>query len=497
MRNLIILALSLGLVMASGQAFAESKIKFSGFYKVYHENNVNFLRSSDSDHRDAESYFWHRLQLTIDFTPNEDVNVRWVLRGPNAVRWGQVPYGDATGANVAGRPLDVYTRAIYATINSDYGKLVIGRHNATMVGNVAGLETLGYNQRYGDFLVLHAFDWNLPFDGITYSKLWDNGFGIHVLYVKERSDFSQAALYESDNDSDRFGVEPFYKWDGGGVSLLASYAQDKSPAASYTTGNDVYKVDDNWTFFLNPALILTWGDFSLHFEGKVAWGETTYDRRSSVPNGPRLTANKIKDEGLGLYLDGVYKYDQGAVTLAGWFLDGNGPDDGGGPRPGRKKGHELVGIGNFSPFLVAYGSHNGLATGNAVNILGVTGQRGSPNKYRVANHWAIGLLGDHDFTKDVRFHWGLGYFRAVKPRARHLVGYNQNNQEIWADDSKELGYEADIGVIAKLLDNVTFESHFGYFVNGAAFKTYDNANPGHGEKAKDTYAWANALIFTF
>ncbi|MDR0548076.1 MAG: hypothetical protein LBI10_01485, partial [Deltaproteobacteria bacterium] len=170
-------------------------------------------------------------------------------------------------------------------------------------------------------------------------------------------------------------------------------------------------------------------------------------------------------------------------------------DEGGGPRPGRKIGHNLVGLGSFSPFLVAYGSNIGLGTGNAVNVLGDTGSRGV-NKYKAVNHWAIGVLGDHNFTKDVKFHWGVGYFRAVEPRGRHLVGYNAGAR-IEADDSKDLGLEVDVGLITKLLDNLTFESHFGYFKNGDAFKRYDDAVPGPGRKAKDTYAWANAFIFTF
>jgi hypothetical protein len=310
---------------------------------------------------------------------------------------------------------------------------------------------------------------------------------------------SATYIYESDNDADRFGIEPFYKWDGGGVSLLISYSRDKSPASALSVAGPgvtyTYPVEKNWQLSLNPALVLSWGNFALHFEGKIAWSETEY--RKSVAGAPDLAENKIKDAGLGFYLDGVYNYGSGRVTLAGWFFDGNSPDEGGGPRPGRQKGHELVYPGNFSPFLVAYGSNIGLGAGNAVNVLGVAARRGTPAKYTVANHWAIGLLGDHDFTKDLRFHWGLGYFRAVNARGRHLAGRDANLNPVYANDSKELGYEIDVGVIAKLLDNLTFESHFGYFANGDAFKQHDENEPGPGRKAKDTYAWANALIFTF
>jgi hypothetical protein len=498
MRKLIILALSLFLVsIFASPGIAETKIKFSGFYKIFHENNVNFERHASNSQHDNESYFWHRLQLLVDFTPTDDINIRWVLRGPNTVRWGQIPYGDASGAN-AGRHLDLFTRAIYATINTDYGKFVVGRHNGSMVGNIAGLETLGYNQKYGDFLAVHVFDWNLPFDGITYTKNWDNGFGIHVLYVKERSENSITSFYDSDNDADRFGIEPYYKWDGGGVSLLISYLRDKSATSSYQlSSNYVYPVRDNWQFFLNPALILSWGSFTLHFEGKVAWGETEYRRAINAPGAPVLEKNKVKDSGLGLYVDGVYNYGPGAVTLAGWFIDGNDLDEGG-PAPGRKKGHGLVGGGSFSPFLVAYGSVIGLGNGSRVNVLGDTSPNGrGVNKYKVNNHWAIAILGDHNFTKDVKFHWGLGYFRSVNARGRHLIGYDSNLDPIFANNSKDLGFEVDVGLIAKLLDNLSFESHFGYFKNGAAFKRYDAVTPGPGKKAKDTYAWANALIFTF
>ncbi|MDR2140381.1 MAG: hypothetical protein LBR11_01060 [Deltaproteobacteria bacterium] len=480
--------------MSAIQALAETKIKFSGFYKVFHENDVNFTRSDTTRKRDSDSFFWHRLQLVLDFAPTEDVTVRWVLRGPNTVRWGQVPYGDARGGNTLA--LDVFTRAIYATITTDYGKFVIGRHNGTMVGNVAGLETLGYAPKYGDFLNNHIFDWNLPFDGITYQKKWDNGFGLNLLYVKENSHQDAA---EKDADKDRFGIEPFYLWDGGGASVELSYAQDKSTNSAYKPEDtkDTYPVDKNWIFTVNPALFFTAGDFSFHLEGKAAWSETVYKRRGAGGGNPPLPETKVKDAGLGLYADVVYKYGPGSLTLGGWYFDGSDLDEGGGPAKGRKKGHDLVGPGSFSPFLVAYGSCIGLGAGKFVNVLGDQDRRSSPKKYTVGNHWALALLGDHFLTKDIKFRYGLGFFRLVNPQGRHLVGRTAQNQPVYADDSKDLGYEFDVGVIAKILDNLTFESHFGYFINGDAFKKYDENVPSSGQKAKDTFAWANALVFTF
>jgi hypothetical protein len=489
------------MTLSSVTALAETKVKFSGFYKIFHENNVNFTRSADGNNQDSDSYFWHRLQLTIDFTPNENLNVRWVLRAPTGVRWGRVGYGrdGNRGAERTGYPYDVFTRAIYATINSDYGKFTIGRHNGGLVGNLAGLETLGYGPKYGDYLNNHVFDWNLPFDGITYQKKWDNGFGINVVYVKENG-FDEVSSYansEKDVDKDRFGVEPFYLWDGGGASVNFEYSRDHSRYNSYSFTNIqnnvtytyTHPVDKNWSFSVNPAVFFTVGDFSFHFEGKAAWSETVYKRDANIsPAGGqprRLVETKKKDVGLGLYADAVYKYGPGAITLGAWYFDGDDLDEGNSHLPNRKKGHSLVGAGSFSPFLVAYAA-NGLAgPGTRANNLGDP-RSASPNKYLVGNHWALALFGDHSFTKDVKIHFGLGYFRLVNPRDTHQV----NGRDV--ENSKELGYEFDLGVIAKLLDNVSFESHFGYFVNGDAFKDYDT-----GQKAKNTYAWANALIFTF
>ncbi|MDR1085779.1 MAG: hypothetical protein LBP22_13240 [Deltaproteobacteria bacterium] len=490
MRIIIALVLGLGLLFSSVSASAETQVKFSGFYKVFHENDVNFLRAANSSYRDSESFFWHRLQLTVDFIANEDVTVRWVTRGPNTVRWGSVPYGDARGAG----SLDLFTRAIYAAVNTDYGQFVIGRHNGSMVGNIAGLETLGYKQKFGDFLNLHVFDWALPHDGLSYSKKWENGFGLNVVMVKERS---TASLTEKDTDADRFGIEPYFLWETGGAGVEVSYIRDKTPQKAYTTPPPdpayTYPVDKNWTIAINPSFFQSWGNFAIHFEGKLAWGETVYRRRAD--GAPELSDNKVKNQGLGFYLDGVYNYGPGQITVGGWYFDGNSPQEGGGPRPGREKGHDLVWAGNFAPFLVAYGASIGLGAGGAVNVLG-DGKRTSPSKYTVGNHWAIGILGDHDVTKDIRLHYGLGFFRAVNPWGRHLARI-VNGRRILADNSKDLGYEIDLGVAVKLLNNLTWESHLGYFVNGDAYNTFDDNVPGSGQKAKDTYAWANALIFTF
>ncbi|MDR1578214.1 MAG: hypothetical protein LBT86_08335 [Deltaproteobacteria bacterium] len=498
LRAILAFAFFLGLAFSSVTALAATKVNFSGFYKIFHENNVNFSRSVSNNNKDSQSFFWHRLQLVVDFAATENVNVRWVLRGPTAVRWGRVPTGrqGSRGDASTGYPYDVFTRAIYATVKTDFGKFNLGRHNSGMVGTLAGLDTLGYAPKYGDFLNNHVFDTNMTFDGITYQKKWDSGLGLNVIYVKETG-FDQGYENEDkDVDKDRFGIEPFYLWDGGAASLNIEYSRDLSRFNNATIGGNVYPVEKNWAFSLNPALILKFGDLSFHFEGKAAWGETVFRRFSNTPTAPNLEANKAKDVGLGFYVDAVYKYGPGSVTLGGWYFDGNDPTDpneGGAPSPTRKTGHGLVGAGSFSPFLVAYAGSGLIGPGTSVNNLGLTGS-GSPARFGLNNHWALAIFGDHSVAKDVKVRYGLGYFRLVNPLGRHLIGLDGAGNPILADNSQDLGFEIDLGVITKLLDNVSFESHFGYFFNGSAFDQYNGTTAA---KAKDTFAWANALIFTF
>jgi hypothetical protein len=422
----------------------------------------------------TDSFFDHRLEVAFTFHPTDDVEVHWRLRAPDYQRWGANAGGDnfTQGSSNAAT---VYTRSIYATISQDWGKLSVGRLEEDAPTSQAGLRTLGYAYG-GDYIYAMPFDYSEIADGILYqySQGEDSGFGINVYYVKSDTlDVNNNwGFNDADVDRDRYGVEPFFKWNNGGATLALEYERDM-------TDQNARK---NYSFFINPAIMQTWGPFSLRFEGKIGWGKTEYNWAGD---------NAIESQGLGLYLEANYNYGAGDINLITWYADGSSIDEA--ANPWTRTQHDLVNMGDFAPFLVAY---YGTTLGDRVSMHddprygagplnngaeGLRDVQGGGN-----NHWGIGILGNHSFTDSIKFNYGIGYMALV--------------EQYYEGQKKDLGVEVDVGVHIDLLDNVSFETQFGYMFNGKAYRDFRvdvNGDPIDFRDPKDTYAWLSALTFSF
>jgi hypothetical protein len=532
MSKLLALALGAVLVASAGPALAASPIEFEGYVKVFHESLSNFKRGTGGvfytvggqlhstreggDIIDRDNFFSNKLQINVTFRPNDQVSVFWQFRGPNYQRWGVT---DRVDGNVRDQ-VNIYTRALYGEVVFPWGTIRGGRLLEGLAGSAGGLASLGYNPSWGsEFLYLNPFDSGDPVDGLTYTNKWDNGFGLAVYYTKQESRWADAddnweRFFDSaddyddflrgvgnnhfqfkDNDYDMFGVEGTYEWEGGGVSLGVSYHRDMTHPL----------VEKQHAFFINPAIYQSWGPFAIHFEAQFGWGKTVYSREfsyyySTLYEGKYENDNIERSAGVGFYLDGVYNYGAGDVTLATWYADGTSFSD--------KKDHSLVSLGDFAPFLVA---HNSVTLGNGIysNSFGwwfydVFDIRDPElNNYSgLTNQWGIAILGNHQITPKIKLNYGIGYFRLVEPNARFNL--DRLGEEDWLTQSKDLGWEIDVGVTFQILDNLSFETQFGYMFNGKAFDAavFDDAGADRlhvvgWHKAKDTFAWSNVLAFTF
>jgi hypothetical protein len=252
----------------------------------------------------------------------------------------------------------------------------------------------------------------------------------------------------------------------------------------------LYRVSNNYAIFLNPALVQSWDAFSVHFEGMIGFGRTTYadicvskNLCNNVNPGRDYSTVEL---GLGLYLDVNYNYGAGDVTLMAWYAQGTSWRD----LEKERVSRNLVQMGDFAPFLVAF---NGVSLAHGRYSNSMTGWSYTdadmditPFQGDGANQFGIGLLGNHAITDDIKLNWGLGYFRLVE-----AYRYQGEDDKLHTS-GKYLGFEADLGLSFQILENLTFETQFGYMWNGDAYK-WINGN----RRPEGTFAWANFLSVSF
>jgi hypothetical protein len=483
MRKLLALALGVLLVSLAVPAFAESPVEFSGYYRLHHINNVNSVRADTNELRDSYSYFRHRINLGMTFHATDDIDFKWIIRGPHWGNWGEL--------GVGGRP-PIETYAAYATITQPWGTVQIGRLEDGLPGTTGGLATLGHDVSWGSGSYLYAaggvFDFVDTVDGIIYNHDFGNGFGLAAYYFKMANDQTPDAVSElpaEDNDIDRFGIEPRYTWDGGGASLGVYYHRDMNSGYELEINNKDYSVKPfkDYLIVINPAFTQSWSAFSIGFEAAIGFGETTW--RVYVEDVNKNVDVKQKKSGLGLQFDANYNYGAGDVTFLAWYVSGTDEQD---IRNWEKnpslvlwKRKDAITVGDFSPFLVAY-QISGFGYDNDNDGDGVDeliNQGGT-------NQWGLGLLGNHSITDDISVNYGLGYFSLVK--SSFIVGPNNT----LVKGKRDLGIEIDLGFKFNLLERLTFETQFGYMFNGDAYKGATDAR-----SSKDTFAWLNVLQLNF
>ncbi len=634
------LAMALGAMMVAGSAApaaAASQIDFSGYYRAYFLNDVNVNKRNEGAAY-TDSYFGHRLNIDMTFRPTDEIDVFWRLRAPSFARWG----------NGGSRLGNLETAFIYGLIKQDWGNVIVGKINDGL--DTYGLASLGY-QPGTAWTNVGPYDRAGNVDAIRYFNKWDNGFGIMGQYVKYGEGLagpdatSADKNFGSDVDFDRYQLEATYEWDGGGAALGLRYDLNASGYARWVPvgDNDYLEPADpnfllltpakDWrtstidrfqkadAFYVNPAIMHSWGGFSLHAEAMLGWSNYTFAPGQELmgPNGRIINVGgrDVDADGYSFYVDADYNYGPGNVNLAGWWVSGTdfGDDD----------FSDLVQIdeGNFYPLVVAFNATSSGWGNNSVNAVGwanngyqnyiwagetsfglygntltdsidpdklfangftnmftPTGAvvsvgdfedwaqefytsvglnplSDAPNQFGMltnsvlslgqrvnfndgsANHWALALTGNHAFTDDISMNYGIGYLALNNPtykaidRAVFTVatgspdtggaagtavgtwdGYRYKNQE------KDLGIELDLGFTFQLLDNLSFNTTFGYMFNGDAYKElkgYRNTltraatTPTVGgvdlgdrintkavwEDADDSYVWYNTLTFSF
>ncbi|MDR2352790.1 MAG: hypothetical protein LBF22_06420 [Deltaproteobacteria bacterium] len=458
-------------ILGNGIANAESPVTFSGYLRVRSWILDNYWATSAAGSTSrGDSYAETRFRLNLVFKPNDKVEIRWRGQAPHNSRWGTTTTAD------------LYLRSIYffGIAKFSFGNISVGRISSDV--DTAGLATLGYAPTWGVASQGFIFDSDNETDGLMY-RFNGETFGVKAYYVK-RSTTAPTAL-ESEHDYNKISVEPYYKWKSGGISLALQYDMNKN-----TTNNISYKF-----FSINPSLVNTWdlGDglkLSTHLEAKFSFGERAFPYTAAFLNDRGLDETKVS--GAGVYFDFNIEYGAGSTTFAGWWLDGT-PDDAS-QNPRRVKRRDLVTAGTaFYPFLLFYHGYGSSQLSGSIPLEGREigtfndfNTNNSVNNYG-SNHWALALLGKYKVMDGVTITYGLGSFNRTK--AYTLAD--------GTSASKSLGTEANVGVIVKLLDNLTWTSTAAAFIPGDYYQDRYHTATNKIEADRTIFGWGNEFVFSF
>jgi hypothetical protein len=458
------MALGAMLVAGAVPASAKSQIDFSGHYRTYMYGYFNqTMTNSDDPNYTTDFFLADRLQFDMAFHATDEVSVYWRLRAPNNQRWGQYSAGTS-----------IQSRYFYGEVKQDWGTVSVGRLKDSYAD--LGLASLGWAPDGPDVNATYmgVFDWDDAASGLRYANRWDNGFQLAAAVLRLQSRAKANGM--TDATDDIAILEPAFFWDGGGASFGIHYERDQLQDKMAAIGR---RVGENWGgpdnpaykfYAINPAVSHSFGDFSIHFEGKMGWGTW----QASYEN-----TDETKISGYAVYFDVDYNYGPGNVNLAAWWAAGTGDDD----DEDKVTGAQDMGSA-FTPLIVAFGPNGNNWSRGATTAVELANELSGPGGQIIApqaNHMALDLNGAHAFTDDLTLTYALAYLTL--------------NKTAEGDNKKDIGFEADLGLQIQLLDNLHLGTTFGYLKAGKALRGYDDA--GERVDAKDAYTWLSTLTFNF
>ncbi|HWH70293.1 MAG TPA: hypothetical protein VNT26_12985, partial [Candidatus Sulfotelmatobacter sp.] len=244
----------------------------------------------------------------------------------------------------------------------------------------------------------------------------------------------------TDQDSDGYEFDLFHKGESG-LAFSRIYYTDDQRTANRSVETWGLTVGGNYklaTLYINAEVDYKWGDDETEGAASI-----DIDKLAAFAQvGTKMGA---------LDLSGMYFYASGD--------DGEDADE-----------DSAVGaLGNeFEPYYIMTGSHAGLFNGEVYAIDGDATNAGIHS---------LGVHANYAMSEKLMLHGAAAYHMAA------------DEQATWDD---ELGIEYNVGAAYKLLDNMTYEVHFGWLDTGDFFKGANSAG-----ETEDVWLASNHLTMTF
>ncbi len=289
-------------------------------------------------------------------------------------------------------------------------------------------------------------------DRIMWKKKVADDFSMYAFYQKS----TEGDAYANTDDLDKDYYEVYGAFTGAGKSALAlgwnrDHSKDTGPTAVDT---ETWRIKGYGDYQFTDML-------GLEVEFDYIWG----DQDQNYVGGKSFDIT-----GVAFMADLQAKFGDTQASAMYFYLSGDdNPND-------TDKDAYSSGKGSGNDFEPLY-----VLTGTKTSILNndIGGATVNGAAARTAGVHAIVLSADFQATEKLSLHGAFGWAEA----ADEMAGWDS-----------DYGYELDAGLGYKLLDNLTYNLHFGWLATGDFFK---GANPAPGVDANDVTVLYNNLSMRF
>lgn len=469
MKKVLSTVAALGLVAGLASTAAAVEFKMSGKYLVEgaylsdaRGDGVSVLEKV-GESTPSDAYWLHTFEMKPTMKVNDKISMSSVIRLAQDSIWGT--QDDTLGQQMSDdNNSGVYVHQLYMDYASPIGKVRAGR---TPAG------TYGTNFMDFDKRADRVMFWNdglpKPLSTLFYIEKATDNTGIHPDETDSDSDTYVARIYyntdtvdagfhygftNNKTNIDPAGIAAVAVAEDGILTDLGTDGRIRDDQKHQFTAYGKFKMDN---FFLNTELTHFAGD--VDFDA-VATTDVDYDSWAAMLQ-------------VGAKID--------ALTVSGTYFYAGGDDKSQDDEAGNALGS--TGTGDmFEPLYILTGRHTGMLNNDIANYYTATMSQ--------AGAHAFVLAADYTVSNQLSLHGAIGYAQADEEVRTNNAGVAATGSYLNRDD--EYGWEYNVGAAYKLLDNLTYEAHFGYLDTGDFFNSSATTND-----AENVYIMTHSLTMTF
>lgn len=445
MKKVLSTVAALGLVAGLASTAAAVEFKMSGKYLV-EGAYLSDARGTGVDETEpagtstpSDSYWLHTFEIKPTMKVNDKVSMSATIRLADDTFWGgQAGTTTANAGDTEGLvgTNDVYVHHLYMDYASPIGNTRIGRTSA----GTYGTDFMDFDKR-GNRVML----WPSIMAGGGFSTLF---------YIEKVSENTVAGVAnaETDADSDAYVARLFYKNANLDSGIHYGFTNNmtnltRSDRKQHLAAYGKYKMDN---LFLNAELNHFFGEIDNDDAGTP---DTDYDSWAAM-----------------LQVGG--KFDALTPSLMYFYASGQDMNEVVANGGDTENALGTSGTGEkFEPLYILTGRHTGMLNNDifSTHTAGMS----------TAGVHAIVAAADYAVSKDLTLHGAIGWAQA--------------DEEQSAGQDDEYGWEYNVGAAYKLLDNLTYEAHFGYLDTGDFFNGAGNTP----DVTENVYLLTHSLTMTF